>query len=584
MEYTYAKQICDNLKMSSDNITLEECYRLCANKKHLSELENPRHQVIWGRRGTGKTTLQKAFTYYINNVKKENEICAIYIMIARMIPTLEELELTGYEKRTLPVYIFSKLIAEIINQLEIIYNEKQCKLKRKDDEKFVKNYVDLIDIINNYRSKIVGLSVSVDDLHSIETNTATKANYSIGAGLGSGFSPIFLKIKSEIKEKFEKTYKHTHSVFLKGTLKFSIETQTVAEKLEEMLSALGIKRLYISIDEYAEIDKVSQFSVQSDVAQLIKQVFFKSTFFSVKIATIWSHSKLHNRGENRIQGIEYKQDIFPGPDLDIMFMKNNEDVINYFKSLLFNTYALNKDVPKKEVAALSEFFIEKIFGIRNFKCLICGSQGVSRAFVVMVDEYLTRFIENDNQPLKISTVYDMVKSQYLEDVRAKIPYLTIGNCIDEFVKNKMSRYFLIERDDYNRCKSIIKHLASKGAFVQLPGHLTNFQIRNNYKLFIINYGYYLEVVENHSYKKGIKTLSEDGKLSYEDMLFPPCPEALLIEPNEYCVHLPENSENEIYCPKCQTRFTADEKSKKVNCPKCNNEISKFDYFASEVSI
>ena len=79
-------------------------------------------------------------------------------------------------------------------------------------------------------------------------------------------------------------------------------------------------------------------------------------------------------------------------------------------------------------------------------------------------------------------------------------------------------------------------------------------------------------------------MSEDGKLSYEDMLFPPCPEALLVEPNEYCVHLPENSENEIYCPKCQTRFTADEKSKKVNCPKCNNEISKFDYFASEVSI
>ena len=278
MNYIYANQIYHNLKMSSDNITFEECYRLCANKEHLKELENPKHQVIWGRRGTGKTTLQKAFTYYINEKNKTDEIKAIYVMVARMIPTIEELELTGYEKSTLPIYIFSKLIAEIINQLESIYNKRQGRIKRKDDDKFVKNYVDLVDIINNYRSKIVGLSVSIDDLQSIETNAETIANYGIGAGLPS----VFLNIKAEIKEKFEKTYRHTHSIFLKGTLKFSIETQIVAEKLEQMLSALNISRLYISIDEYAEIDKVSQFSIQSDVAQLIKQVFFKSTFFSVK--------------------------------------------------------------------------------------------------------------------------------------------------------------------------------------------------------------------------------------------------------------------------------------------------------------
>ena len=293
---------------------------------------------------------------------------------------------------------------------------------------------------------------------------------------------------------------------------------------------------------------------------------------------------MYSRGDNRIHGIEYKQDIFPGPDLDIMFMKNNEDVIRYFKSLLVNTYGLNRELMKTDVAALSDYFVEKIFGDRNFRCLICGSQGVSRAFVVMASEYLLRFMSNDNQPLKLSTVYDMVKNQYLEDVRAKIPYLTVGKCIDEFVRDKKCRYFLIKRNDYHRCKSIIKLLASKGAYVQLPGHLTSFQIRAEYKLFVINYGYYLEVVENDSYKKGIKTLSEDGRLSYEDMLFPPCPEELLQNPNEYTVSFPKDAEKEIYCAVCQSIFVADAKEKTAECPNCGNIISKFNYYANELSI
>ena len=70
--------------------------------------------------------------------------------------------------------------------------------------------------------------------------------------------------------------------------------------------------------------------------------------YSVKIATIWNRSKLHSRGGNRIEGIEYQQDIFAGPDLDIMFMENNTDIINYFKEMLVNTYLMGLDINPEE--------------------------------------------------------------------------------------------------------------------------------------------------------------------------------------------------------------------------------------------
>ena len=293
MTYTnaYAKQILDNLKMSSDVVSYEDCYQLCANKDHIENLMSSDHQVIWGRRGTGKTTLQKAFTHYVNNIQSNRNLKAIYVMIAKMIPTSQELELTGNEDKTLPIYIFSKLLGEIIGQLETIYDNIQKTLKRKDDDKFVKNYVELIDIINSYRKKLMGLTITVNDTTSINTEKGVGCNLDVEAKL----SPFLLNINSGIKSRFEKTYRHNQSLSIQGSLNFSIETQAISEKMENMINALGIARLYICIDEYAEIDKVSQFSVQSSVAQLIKQVFFKSQYFSIKISTIWNHSKLHDR-------------------------------------------------------------------------------------------------------------------------------------------------------------------------------------------------------------------------------------------------------------------------------------------------
>ena len=122
-----------------------------------------------------------------------------------------------------------------------------------------------------------------------------------------------------------------------------------------------------------------------------------------------------------------------------------------------------------------------------------------------------------------------------------------------------------------------------GAFIQLPSHLTAARIRGKYKLFIINYGYYLEVMEESSRKKGIKILSEDGSLTFEDMLFPPCPEDLLNNPKDYCVTFPINSENEVYCPKCQKSFIAEKSKKIVDCD-CGNKIYKFNYFSEIVAL
>lgn len=354
--------------------------------------------------------------------------------------------------------------------------------------------------------------------------------------------------------------------------------------MTQMLDALGISLAYICLDEYSEMDKVSEYSIQSKVAQLIKQVFFKNPRYSVKIATIWSRSKLHSRGSNRVEGIEHQQDIFTGPDLDIMFMTHNSDIVGYFKEVLVNTYLLGQNVKDEEKHALSDYIESHIFTKAGLRHIICGSQGVSRSFVILAKAYLQRFIKEKNGAVNLGVVYDIIQNQYLEDVRNKIPYYTLYRVIDKYVSKNLCRYFLISRPDYERCKPLIKYLASRGVFMQMPGHLTNRDIRDDYKLFVVHYGNYLDALGSDSFRKGRKTLGEDAKLEADGLLVPEYNSDLIDFPEKYTITIPKDVENESYCTKCCKIVKDNLVGARLVCPECGNEILRFAEFIDEVAI
>lgn len=580
-EQKIAERLKNNIRLSSDNVSMVDCFWLCANKQYIKDLETFDHQVIWGRRGTGKTTILKAFVYNINELKCNPEKVALYIMMAKIIPTKEELDVLKSDKNGLSVYIFSWLILEMCDQLEKIYDQRKSVLEEKQENDFLEAYDALVDCITLYQAHIRGGELTIDN--GVVQETQNEKNKNIGVG----FSPIFkfLNGSFEFLKKNKKIITESKKYAISGKVGFSLETLKIGKLLGKMLFSLGIEKTYICLDEYSEIDKLCEFSIQSSVAQLIKQVFFKNDSFSVKIASIWNKSKLHSRGGNRIEGIEYKQDIFPGPDLDIMFLDDNTTIITYFKELLVNTYFMDESCDDRTREAMSECITNQIMGKSGLRHLICGSQGISRDFVILIKEYLQEYLKNPKEPVKLGTVYNIIKNQYLEDVRNKIPYYTIYRVINMFVGEKLSRYFLIKRADYHRCESIIKYLSTRGVFMQLPGHHTNRKIRDDYKLFIINYGNYLDALENSvSYRKGRKTLEEDAELRENGLLLPDLASSIIDNPSDYVIELPSDAENEVYCLECKEFFHIQKNSEKLICPKCSKEITRFSEFVDEVSI
>lgn len=578
--YERATQILRNLKLSSDNVDMVDCYYLCANKHQIEDLKVQYHQVIWGRRGTGKTTLLKAFVHDINYLQQDPSMIAIYIVMAKIIPTEDEISLLTGDGSSLAIYIFSKLVNEICKEFEKIYNSRYSVMEAEAEKQFLESFYELQDYLKTYQTYIQGGELTIDSLKSKEIKK--ELGYGVDTDINTSIGILGACIN--FFNKHDKTINSKRALTLKGQIKFKLETQLIGNLITKMLESFNISLAYICLDEYSEMDKISKYTIQSKVAQLIKQVFFKSSLYSVKIATIWNRSKLHTRGGNRMEGIEYQQDIFAGPDLDIMFMENNIDVINYFKEVLINTYLMDEQLNLEEREALSDYIETDIFSKAGLRHLICGSQGISRTFIILVKAYLQRFIKSHHGPVKLEIVYEIIKHQYLEDVRNKIPYYTLYKQIDKFITEKQCRYFLLTREDYNRCKSLIIYLSTRGLFMQLPGHLTHRLLRDEYKLFIIHYGSYLDALESNCCRNGRKELDKDAKLEADGMLLPEYDPELINKPESYTVKIPDNVEDEVYCTFCEKIFIGDKKGDKVHCPYCGRNFLGFSEFIGEVAI
>ena len=560
----YNKILLNYLRETSDGISFYDCFRLCASKENLDALARPISQVVWGRRGTGKTTLLKAFSYRINNIVSKDSI-AFYIMMSKISPTAEEIKSIHNHDIDLTIYIFKKLLMKVCVFIGEQYEQKEASLSWKARSQFIDYYYLLEDAVSIGTEVLVSASKTSNS----ESTSEKDKGFSLSSELTSDKSTIFRP-----KLFFSSFRKKALTKKINKEIRFYVNTEFVHNTITKMLDLLSIKHIYLCLDEFSDIDKIestAKYSIQSQLAQLVKQTFLKSPYFSVKIAAVWNDSKIHDRSINRNQGLEYKEDIFEGPDLDIMFLDDNDEALKFFKEIIVNTYLLSKTetISDNEKQALMDAIIDKIFGEDHFRHIVCGSQGIARCFAVLALEYINRS-SREKGKLGFDQVFQLIIDQYLDNVRNRIPYaLDIPQAVNEYVNNNDIRYFLINKKDYDRCEHVIKYLASKNYFMQFPGHKTDRIIRDHYKLFLLNYGNFLD-----ARKMDLKILSYDSKLTKNGLLFPKISKCLIENPEKYCIALPPDSQNQYYCSKCSSIIHISGNA--CYCPSCGNAIQPYN--------
>lgn len=526
------------LIINSNADTPYNCYYKCANKKRVEELFSQKnHQIIFGRRGTGKTTLFKALYYYTNyGLSFNSSIKCVYIDMEDVVPDNNEIRTD--DQKVIIIETYRKFLVEFLDQLmkfwedvrstnhffDIYYSPEDINLLSKKLEV-------LLDLII-FGKKSTTSSTGVEKAsHSVEKSDEA----SLTANIEFNSTPRLVSALSKISFGKNSKKKNIKEVSIQNEFIYTLDIYSIKKALDDLIEAFKFDRLIVCIDEFTRVDKGLGDTIQPYIAQLIKDTFFRNPYISVKVSSLWNETQIQKRQLNgeRI-GIELGEDIKRGVDLDTMFF-GNETSCSFFKNMIMNTCLLCQDkdssIGETAISQFREYLIDSLFtDEESFKLMVCGSQGVPRIFGNLLLAAISKRIECERPKIDAQIVYECIIENSTRDVRRKLPYSDEIVCLfDDFVTEKKNRFILVSVADYNRHRNEIDGLLNNNYMHQYPSEKVHRNLRNRYKVYLIHLGNYLEAIGIKDWRKNLSSYT---------ILYPQPPEDIISSPWEYQIALP----------------------------------------------
>ncbi|WP_426473113.1 hypothetical protein [Chryseobacterium balustinum] len=297
IDYINSEKVKNAINKLANNIrtersTVDNLLEIYADKSILGRLDNHNNQIIYGRRGTGKTHLLFAFQDLIfqSNNTKNNKRFPIYIDLRKYLPLFTSANTMNIEATIL---IFQAIINDTIdyltNHLKYILDIKEYgSIKSFESSQMDK----LKEILHTLKIEFDGRDFK--RLGSVQFNKEEIKNISGSLKLNQN-PEISLDRKREQKNQFSETNVQYLSF------------NEISKTLDELSYQLNGTKIIFLLDEWSEIP----IDLQPYLAELIKRVFISSNY-TFKIAAIPYRSRFRETIFNDVKiGLEEGGDIFP---------------------------------------------------------------------------------------------------------------------------------------------------------------------------------------------------------------------------------------------------------------------------------
>lgn len=583
---SFRKKLSKEFKINANRQGFHSCYERCANKQLILDLYNSQNnEIIFGRRGTGKTTVLKGLSYYVNQMPHEDEnFCyAIYIDMEDIVPNKIEFA-SSQEDCSREVYrlILFKIIERFyqffdrISQNNTYYN--LVFYSPSEVENIAEILLELDETIQEGSTFL--LNKESTDSSTQETIKSKKKELMVSGS--SQNRSLLANLSAAIKTSFAKT--HINTVSISKKFEYTININEIRKLFSSLLFHCKIESLFLCFDEFTIVDKNIPQSIQIDIAQLIKDTFFRDEHIIVKISSLWNQEKMQRRyfGTDR-SGIELGNDIKSSVDLDEIFFNSALNAETFFAELLGNILLSNTDfydydnyfasvdciVKQKELSIdAGNAIISKLFKTRNAYCqMVCGSQGIPRVFGNLITSCIANTDKRNELQITFRDVQESIITNYLQSVTKKLPEgLELLHIIEEFISTYKTRFFLIDISDYKKIQYQIEGLVDANAIHQYPSANIDRKIRHHYKLFLVHYGNYIEALS-----KANAPIVSDFDKQFDSKLYPVLPEDLFSNPSKYQLIITENVFNQKLCTQCKRFYFSDELIDN-RCPNCNSAL------------
>lgn len=382
-----------------------------------SRLANTQNHVIFGRRGSGKTSLlnsiieNKSIINIFINLEDFKDITFPNILLYILMTTFNKLR--KEIDNTFPWYKFSKKANKVKKEIKSICKEFKNYLEEPDEE-----IQDINTLEFDRLSYYAGLKIK-------EANVGTKGS--------KDFS-------QEIKRKI-----------LKKKIDFIRIQLTNYKNLIIKISDLFALPIFLILDDFYFVDK----SIQPELVDYFHRLT-KSTNLYLKLATIKYRSKLYKRDNNNYIGTELGHDIF---DIDIDYTLDDFEQLTIFMKQLLDNAILNSRCHIK---------FDQLFTGDGFSQLCLASGGVPRDFLFLfvnlanninTSDKIGKIQVNEVAISNLADKLDSLKKDSKDDESILENYLYIIKSI-VYNSNKTNA-FLIAKEDFDKhhyFKQIIREL------------------------------------------------------------------------------------------------------------------------------
>ncbi|MCM1566072.1 MAG: hypothetical protein NC238_09035 [Dehalobacter sp.] len=460
-------------------------------------LSNKDHQILYGRRGTGKT---HALYYLSDYIESKGDIS---IMI-----DMRTVGSTGGIYSDPTIQIPERATRLLVDTLSSIHDKLLNFVIENDDRIDLSEVGPLLDKLAEAITEVI-VSGSVEQ--EITSSSRSQFQNGVSTELTLSTNPS-ARLGLQLNEQQEES--STQRSIRRGNERHRVHFGSVCNVLSEVIQKILPMNLWILLDEWSEVP----LDLQPYLADLLRRTIFPIAGITVKIAAIEQRCqfRLGLEGSHYI-GIEVGADAATSLNLDefMVFDNNAERAKDFFSELLFRHVR-----PVLDEATLSEIqtssdLIRHAFNQRNaFEEFVRAAEGVPRdAINILVIAAQRANINPINvQDIRVSakTWYNRAKESA---VNAKPGALDLLRWIvDEVVGHRRARAFLLRSDvrhqliDYlfdARLLHVVKHNISAH---DQPG------VRFN--VYSIDYGCYVDLINTSRAPQGLYEIENSDGIEY----------------------------------------------------------------------
>lgn len=450
-------------------------------------LSNAEHQILYGRRGTGKT---HALIYLYEMMEDKGDL-PIYLDLRKIGSTgglYSDPQISIPERAT-------RLLSDTLSAI----HDKILEYAIDNEDK-----VDLSAMgptLDNLAKCITEVRIAGPVEREESTGSGHKKSESSELGINITPNNITGGVNSK-KANDASAFKAKKTV-TKGDIKHRIHFGSTTKYLQELSEGLPDANVWVLLDEWSSIP----IDLQPYLADFIRRTMFPIKGFVIKIAAIDQRTNFKIAGERgEYIGIEVGADA--GADLnldDYMVFDNDESkATKFFQELIFRHYKSIDPANDDELPQTSDELIKMAFTQSNtFEEFVRASEGVPRDAIYILGGAVQKAYDS---AINISNIRSAARSWYQRDKEAAATANSKAKSllhwiIDQVIGHRQARAFLLESNTRHHLidtlyDARVLHLLKRNISARdEPGE--------RYDVYKLDYGCYVDLLATSRAPQGL---------------------------------------------------------------------------------